>query len=75
MKKTTIKQVRRASQNCHKAMAYYYHAIELAPDLLEPHIKIDRFYIQQAAITKARNNTDFKNEYIKVLKDQVDVAW
>ena len=68
-------QVEEGRQNWRKAMGYYYHAIELAPDLLQPHIKIGRFYLQQAAIAKAGENTDFENEYIKAVKDQVDAAW
>ena len=67
-------QVEEGRQNWRKAMGYYYHAIELAPDLLEPHIKIGRFYIQQAAIAKAGKNTDFEDKYIKVVNDQVDAA-
>ena len=37
--------VEEGNHNLRRALAYYYRAIELSPDLLEPHIRLGRFYL------------------------------
>lgn len=67
-------QIEEYNKNWRKAIAHYYQAIELAPDLLGPKIRLGRFYIQQASIAKKLNNTNTEDKYIKYAKKKVDAA-
>lgn len=67
-------KVEKGNKNWRKAIVSYYHAIELAPEMLDPHIKLGRFFLKQAAIAKAGNKIGIEQEYLTNVKAQVDAA-
>ena len=67
-------EIEEHNQNWHRAISNYYKAIELAPNILEPHIKLGRFFIQQAADSRSRNDSNNEDIYLKKVKEHVEIA-
>jgi tetratricopeptide (TPR) repeat protein len=53
-----LAQAEEKSKNWSKALSRYKKALELDPELVEPRIRLARFYLAQARALKARDEKD-----------------
>lgn len=62
------------NKNLNKAVGYYYKATELSPGMIEAHTRLGRIFLQQAALSKSRNNTKTETGYLSKSQEHSNIS-